>query len=115
MARKSSGSASSPRLPPLQPAVNHTADFAAADTPSLSTPFKLDEGYSDETKTQVEKKDLAIPASDEWMTLQEWVLTHSEAERAGKFSNGLFPIPRPAGCLTTVLGPWRSPSHTNQS
>ncbi|PYI34435.1 WD40 repeat-like protein [Aspergillus indologenus CBS 114.80] len=82
MARKSSGSASSPRLPPLQPAVNHTSDFAAADTPSLSTPFKLDEGYSDETKTQVEKKDLAIPASDGWMTLQEWVLTHSETERA---------------------------------
>ncbi|KAI9933009.1 hypothetical protein ASPWEDRAFT_47388 [Aspergillus wentii DTO 134E9] len=53
------------------------SDFTA---PSLSTSFKLDEGYSDDTKSQADN-DLNVP-SDDVMSLPDWVLTHSEAERA---------------------------------
>ncbi|PYH45307.1 F-box and WD domain protein [Aspergillus saccharolyticus JOP 1030-1] len=79
MARRSSRSAPSPLLPPHEPTDTYSAELP--DAPSLSATFRLDEGYSDETKSQAEK-DLAILAADEWMTLQEWVLTHSETERA---------------------------------
>ena len=48
--------------------------------PSLSPSFKLDEGYSDETRSQAEK-DLG---SDNVMTLPNWVLAQSEAGRAGR-------------------------------
>ncbi|OGE52026.1 hypothetical protein PENARI_c011G08746 [Penicillium arizonense] len=51
------------------------ADFPA---PSLSPTFKLDEGYSDETRSQAEKD----PGSDNVMMLPNWVLAQSEAGRA---------------------------------
>lgn len=41
-------------------------------------PFKLDEGYSDETKSQGE-----IDGSEEMLALPEWLLAHNEADRAG--------------------------------
>ena len=53
------------------------ADFPA---PSLSPTFKLDEGYSDETRSQAEKD----PGSDNVMMLPNWVLAQSEAGRAGE-------------------------------
>lgn len=53
--------------------------------PSFSASFKLDEGYSDETRGQT-NCDLN-PPSDDVMTLPDWLLGHSEADRAGKDCN----------------------------
>jgi F-box and WD-40 domain protein 1/11 len=55
--------------------------FAGYTAPSLSPAFKLDEGYSDDTRSQPDK-DLV---SDNVMSLPEWVLAQSEADRAGKW------------------------------
>ena len=41
-------------------------------------PFKLDEGYSDETKSQGE-----VDGGQEMLALPEWLLAHNEADRAG--------------------------------
>jgi F-box and WD-40 domain protein 1/11 len=57
--------------------------FAGYTTPSLSPAFKLDEGYSDDTRSQPDK-DLA---SDNVMSLPEWVLAQSETDRAGESCN----------------------------
>lgn len=48
--------------------------------PSLSPSSKLDEGYSDDTRSQADKD----PGSDNVMALPNWVLAQSEAGRAGK-------------------------------
>lgn len=40
--------------------------------------FKLDEGYSDETKSQGE-----IDSAQDMLVLPDWLLEHSEADRAG--------------------------------
>ncbi|KAL2866565.1 F-box and WD domain protein [Aspergillus lucknowensis] len=48
---------------------------------SLSAPFKVDEGYSDDTRSQAEKELLHTPSEDV-MPIPDWVSTHSEAERA---------------------------------
>ncbi|CAL5874721.1 uncharacterized protein PFLUO_LOCUS9022 [Penicillium psychrofluorescens] len=45
---------------------------------SLSSSFKLDEGYSDETRSQTDKES----ASDQVMVLPDWLLAQTEAERA---------------------------------
>lgn len=69
----------------LQTAVS---EFAV---PSLSPSFKLDEGYSDDTKSQADK-DLGL---DNVMALPNWVLAQSEAGRAGKisiFSNSISSV-----------------------
>lgn len=50
---------------------------------SLSAPFKVDEGYADDTRSQADKELLRIP-SDDVMSIPDWVLAHSETERAGK-------------------------------
>ncbi|KAL4871638.1 hypothetical protein BDV12DRAFT_17504 [Aspergillus spectabilis] len=50
-------------------------------TPSLSTSFKVDEGYSDDTRSQTDKELLRTP-SDNVMSIPDWVLSHNEAERA---------------------------------
>lgn len=55
--------------------------------PSLSPSFKLDEGYSDETRSQSDKD----PVPDNTMMLPDWVLAQSETDRAGQSSS-----PRPA-------------------
>jgi F-box and WD-40 domain protein 1/11 len=49
--------------------------------PSLVAQFKLDEGYSDETRSQADNEGNA-PVADT-MTVPNWVLGHSEANRAG--------------------------------
>ncbi|KAL4921742.1 WD40-repeat-containing domain protein [Aspergillus aurantiobrunneus] len=49
--------------------------------PSLSAPFKVDEGYSDDTRSQADKE-LLQPPSEDVMSIPDWVLAHSEAERA---------------------------------
>ncbi|KAJ5168331.1 uncharacterized protein N7482_003925 [Penicillium canariense] len=49
-------------------------------TSSLSPSFKLDEGYSDDTRSQSDKDLVA----DNVTMLPEWVLAQSEADRAGK-------------------------------
>jgi F-box and WD-40 domain protein 1/11 len=54
-------------------------------TPSLSTaPFKVDEGYSDDTRSQADKE-LSCTPSDDVMSIPDWVLAHNEVERAGKW------------------------------
>lgn len=64
---------------PLLQTSNYPPDFAAS---SLSASFKLDEGYSDETRGQA-NCDLNPPSHDV-MTLPHWLLGHSEADRAGE-------------------------------
>lgn len=71
--------AAKPGIPLLQPP-SYPPSFSA---PSLSASFKLDEGYSDETRDQ-SICDLS-PRSNDVMTLPDWVLGHSEADRAGEF------------------------------
>jgi F-box and WD-40 domain protein 1/11 len=50
-------------------------------TPSLAASFKLDEGYADETRSQPDNE-TNLPLAGA-MTLPEWVLAHSEVDRAG--------------------------------
>lgn len=54
--------------------------------PSLSAPFKVDEGYSDDTRSQLDKE-LLRTSSDDVMSIPDWVLAHSEVERAGESSS----------------------------
>jgi F-box and WD-40 domain protein 1/11 len=63
-------------------AANYPSDFTA---PSLSTPYRLDEGYSDETRSQSDK-DLVNVQSDYVMPLPDWLLANSEEDRAGSLS-----------------------------
>lgn len=55
--------------------------FSGYTAPSLSPAFKLDEGYSDDTRSQSDKDLVA----DNVMSLPEWVLAQSEADRAGEW------------------------------
>ena len=71
--------------PTLQLQTTTVPEFSA---PSLSPSFKLDEGYSDDTRSQADK-DLG---SDNVMALPNWVLAQSEAGRAGKISLSLSPV-----------------------
>jgi F-box and WD-40 domain protein 1/11 len=66
-----------PSRPNLRLQATSFTGFAA---PSLSPSFKLDEGYSDDTRSQSDK-DIV---SDNAMMLPEWILAQSEADRAGK-------------------------------
>lgn len=52
--------------------------FAVA---SLAASFKLDEGYSDDTKSQPEN-DASVSQGDD-MIIPQWIFSHTEAERAG--------------------------------
>jgi F-box and WD-40 domain protein 1/11 len=70
--------------PTLQLQTTTVPEFPAL---SLSPSFKLDEGYSDDTRSQADK-DLG---SDNVMALPNWVLAQSEAGRAGKISPSLGP------------------------
>jgi F-box and WD-40 domain protein 1/11 len=67
-------------IPPLlrMRAGNYRSGFAA---PSLAASFKLDEGYSDETRSQPDNE-ASITQADT-MSLPDWILTHCEADRAG--------------------------------
>lgn len=77
METDSAAEAGLPHLLRLQATTNYRSDFAS---PSLAASFKLDEGYSDETRSQPDHD--AKPSPGEAMTLPDWVLAHSEAERA---------------------------------
>ncbi|KAL5048977.1 hypothetical protein BDW71DRAFT_176923 [Aspergillus fruticulosus] len=48
---------------------------------SLSAPFKVDEGYADDTRSQADKELLRTPI-DDVVSIPDWVLAHSETERA---------------------------------
>lgn len=65
-----------------------TTTVPELSAPSLSPSFRLDEGYSDDTRSQADK-DLG---SDNVMALPNWVLAQSEAGRAGKISLSLSPL-----------------------
>lgn len=82
MARDTAQTPIIPRPRLLQGAASYPSDLTA---PSLSAPFKLDEGYSDETRSQPDKDFLNSPP-DDVMPLPDWVNAYSEAERAGEFS-----------------------------
>lgn len=91
METDSAAEAGLPHLLRLQATTNYRSDFAS---PSLAASFKLDEGYSDETRSQPDHD--AKPSPGEAMTLPDWVLAHSEAERAGKST------PQPAGPCSVI-------------
>ncbi|KAB8213442.1 hypothetical protein BDV33DRAFT_196918 [Aspergillus novoparasiticus] len=59
-------------------AANYSPDLTA---PSLAAPYRLDEGYSDETRSQVDKELADLP-SDDVMPLPDWLLANSEEDRA---------------------------------
>lgn len=61
--------------------------------PSLSAPFKVDEGYSDDTRSQADKELLPTP-TDDVMSIPDWVLAHSETDRAGE----LLVLTAPVAC-----------------
>ena len=65
---------------PLLQNSNYPPNFT---TSSLSASFKLDEGYSDETRGQV-NCDLNPPPHNV-MSLPHWLLAQSEADRAGEY------------------------------
>ncbi|OAX80436.1 hypothetical protein ACJ72_05232 [Emergomyces africanus] len=48
--------------------------------PSAPASFRVDEGYSDETRSQAENE--GVHASDEGLSLPSWILAHSETDRA---------------------------------
>lgn len=62
----------------------HSGNLTAS---SLNTSFKVDEGYADETKSLADNESKS-PSEDVVMTLPDWVLSHSESDRAGEF----FPV-----------------------
>lgn len=57
------------------------SDKPAYTAASLAASFKLDEGYSDETRSQLEAEDGV--AQNESMLLPDWILAYRESERAG--------------------------------
>lgn len=66
---------------PLRPSLRLQATtFPGYSMPSLSPSFKLDEGYSDETRSQPDKE--SVP--ENVIMLPDWVFAQGEAHRAGK-------------------------------
>lgn len=66
---------------PAHPTIHlQNTSFPGYPTQSLSPSFKVDEGYSDETRSQADKES----ATDNVMMLPDWVLAQSESDRAGK-------------------------------
>ncbi|WEW60754.1 hypothetical protein PRK78_006242 [Emydomyces testavorans] len=59
------------------PSGKYRAGFGA---PSVTNPFKLDEGYSDGTKSEGEHDGIQI--SENGLTLPSWLLGHNEPDRA---------------------------------
>lgn len=77
MERDSTAAAGATRTPKPQ-AGKYRGEFAP---PSALASFKLDEGYSDETRSQAENE--VIQTSDEGVGLPSWILAHNETDRAG--------------------------------
>lgn len=66
---------------PNRPALRLQSTIPSGFTaPSLSPSSRIDEGYSDETRSQPDK-DVVV---DNIMMLPDWVLAQSETDRAGK-------------------------------
>lgn len=86
----------SPTRPTLRLQATNFPGFIA---PSLSPSSKLDEGYSDDTRSQSDK-DLV---SDHVMMLPEWVLAQSETDRAGKGPSPRLALPAPTSPSPTSL------------
>ncbi|KAA8648700.1 hypothetical protein EYZ11_010689 [Aspergillus tanneri] len=60
---------------------HHADSYSDFTAPSVPTSFRLDEGYSDETRSQPDK-DPGNSLSNDVMNLPDWLLATSEAERA---------------------------------
>lgn len=74
---------------PTRPALRLQATtLSGYSAPSLSPSFKLDEGYSDDTRSQSEKE--LVPENA--MMLPDWVLSQNETDRAGKILSDLFKV-----------------------
>lgn len=68
--------------PPFQ--LQGTAFQSSFPSPMRSpmpSAFKLDEGYSEETRSQAEME--AFQSTRELLEHQDWIMGHSEADRAG--------------------------------
>lgn len=78
---RSSAAAATGIPSPLGPQTgNYRPEFPPS---SVAGSFKLDEGYSDETRSQAENEVAQMP--EEALKLPGWILAHGEAERAGAF------------------------------
>lgn len=91
----------SPTRPNLQLQASAIPPYS---TSSLSPSFKVDEGYSDDTRSQSEKDSI----NENVMMLPEWVLAQSEASRAGKYlsdSNDLLAGDKNLPGLLSLLRP----------
>ena len=77
MARQPTTTTGIPSLVGLQ-AENYPSGFIPA---SVTGSFKLDEGYSDETRSQAENE--VIQMSEDALALPGWILAHNESDRAG--------------------------------
>lgn len=87
----------SPTPPPLRLQATTTPGSTA---PSLSPSLKLDEGYSDETRSQSDK-DLG---PDNALMLPDWVLAQSEADRAGEYFSPRLPLTNPKSHAPATFG-----------
>lgn len=88
--------------PAIQPALRlQSTAFPAYTVPTLSPSFRVDEGYSDDTRSQSDKE--IVP--DNAMMLPDWVLAQNEANRAGKC---LASVVVPEVCSQSVVSP---PAH----
>ncbi|ODH25903.1 hypothetical protein ACO22_04967 [Paracoccidioides brasiliensis] len=65
------------QTPRLQQVAKYRGEFAPT---SVLASFKLDEGYSDETRSQAENE--VVQSSDEGLVLPSWMLALSETDRA---------------------------------
>ncbi|KAJ6084074.1 hypothetical protein N7486_010874 [Penicillium sp. IBT 16267x] len=64
---------------PARPTIHlQSTNFPRYPAQTLSPSFKVDEGYSDETRSQADKE----PVTDHVMMLPDWVLAQSESDRA---------------------------------
>lgn len=83
-------------LPTLRLQATSFPTYAA---PTFSPSSKVDEGYSDDTRSQSEKE----PMMDSTVILPDWMLAQSEPDRAGKYPSYSFQV---RGFKKTSSPPW---------
>lgn len=79
------------RLPPTS--------FQSFTTSTFSPSAKVDEGYSDDTRSQSEKETIM----DSTMTLPNWMLALGESDRAGRYPSYSLQV---RGFKKTSTPPW---------
>lgn len=82
--------------PSIQPVLHfQSTTFPQYTAPTLSPSSKVDEGYSDDTRSQSDKE----LVTDNAMVLPDWVLAQNEGNRAGKHLSSLL------SCIVELLPP----------